>query len=141
MHSKEDCKQYISSHIPATNKQHRQKIAGAFVSFLFEKKNPLVAQAGKSAAQPQLRSEALIPPTPTPSQSQTLDQPQHLKPNQPSNVPISFHRSHSAPIPTGPFGDPLTSLGSNSSYSRPNARKWAKRELKCGSERRWRIWW
>ena len=36
-------------------------------------------------------------------------------------------------------GSPLISLTSNNSYSLPNAKKWAKSELKCGSERRWRI--
>lgn len=48
----------------------------------------------------------------------------------PSRMPISLHLSHSSPIPTGALAAPLTSLMSNNSYSLPNAKKWAKRELK-----------
>jgi hypothetical protein len=54
-----------------------------------------------------------------------------------SRIPISLQRSHRAPMPTTcEFGAPRTSLMSSNSYSRPNARKCAKRELKWGSERR-----
>lgn len=57
---------------------------------------------------------------------------------QPSKMPISFHLSHNAPIPTCPIAPepdealsvPLTSLMSSNSYSFPNARKCAKSELK-----------
>ncbi|PIL22754.1 hypothetical protein GSI_15447 [Ganoderma sinense ZZ0214-1] len=56
-----------------------------------------------------------------------------------SRMPISFHFSQSAPMPTRAPGWPLMSLGSRSSYSLPKARKCAKRELKWPSERRWRI--
>src|SRR6266404_4276833 len=57
-----------------------------------------------------------------------------------SRIPISLQRSHRAPMPTtGALGGPRISLMSSNSYSRPNARKCAKSELKCGSERRWRI--
>ena len=55
-------------------------------------------------------------------------------------MPISFHFSHRAPIPTGTLGSPFISFMSRSSYSLPKARKCANRELKCGSERRCRIW-
>ena len=47
-----------------------------------------------------------------------------------SRIPISFQRSHSAPIPTVAPDCPLISLISNNSYSLPKARKWAKSELK-----------
>lgn len=54
-----------------------------------------------------------------------------------SRIPISLQRSHRAPMPTiCEFGAPRTSLMSSNSYSRPNARKCAKSELKWGSERR-----
>lgn len=52
---------------------------------------------------------------------------------------MSLHFSQRAPMPTGADGWPLMSLISRSSYSLPKARKWANRELKWPSERRWRI--
>lgn len=51
----------------------------------------------------------------------------------PSKIPISLHFSQSAPIPTATPPVPFTSLTSKSSYSLPNAKKCAKRLLKCGS--------
>jgi len=66
------------------------------------------------------------------------DSPNHIPfpPIHPSKMPFSFHLSQSNPTPTFPLASPLISLTSNNSYSLPNAKKCAKRELKCGSLRR-----